>query len=83
MFKKKIKRSAWFKGLLEAEELYKEGYQYYTDAGGRIWFSVRGIIPQDFQGIPIKNKERYSGVKDYVEHREKNPEIFQKDSQNY
>ena len=30
MFKRKYKRSEWMEGLLEAEELYKEGYVLYS-----------------------------------------------------
>lgn len=37
LFKKKYKRSEWFEGLLEAEELYKEGFSLNS-----ISFELRG-----------------------------------------
>ncbi|UZS00909.1 hypothetical protein [Pseudomonas phage vB_PsaM_M1] len=39
IFKKKYKRSAWFEGLLQAEELLKEGYQVGSTMDEPLWFT--------------------------------------------
>lgn len=81
MFKKKNKRSAWFQGLLEAEELYKCGYVYSFHSGPTLFFrgenchSMREAISGSFY-------KRF-GALQYVIHRTGKPEIFQKDSQEY
>jgi len=80
MFKKKNKRSEWFQGLLQAEELYKEGYE-------DILVSERSVVLID--GYDIRRKyfvgihgvSKVKGIHDYYAHVLNNPEIFQKDSQ--
>lgn len=71
----KYKRSAWFQGLLEAEELYKEGYEYSSHTGLNLWF----VCGDSKIGVPGPTMRKV-GALDYVEHRLDNPEIFQKDS---
>ena len=78
MFKKKNKRSKWFQGLLEAEELYKEGYEYSFHTGLTLWF----VCGDSRIGIPGPTMRKV-GALDYARHRLDNNEIFQKDSQEY
>ena len=78
MFKKKNKRSEWFQGLLQAEELYKEGYEYSFHTGLTLWF----VCGDSRIGIPGPTMRKV-GALDYARHRLDNNEIFQKDSQEY
>ena len=75
---KKNKRSEWFRGLLEAEELYKEGYEYSFHTGLTLWF----VCGDSRIGIPGPTMRKV-GALDYARHRLDNNEIFQKDSQEY
>ena len=77
MFKKN-KHSEWFRGLLEAEELYKEGYEFSFHTGLSLWF----VCGDSRIGIPGPTMRKV-GALDYVNHRLNNNEIFQKDSQEY
>lgn len=71
--KNKYKRSAWFEGLLEAEDVMKKGYvpdkcklqssimhtEYFWFCGGEYGGSL---------GINIKDTGKLSGVCDYLDH---------------
>jgi hypothetical protein len=81
VFKKKNKRSEWFQGLLEAEELYKEGYVYSFHSGPTVFF--RGENCHGMKEAISGSFYKRLGVMQYVIHRMSNPEIFQKDSQEY
>lgn len=74
------KRSSWLDGLLEAERLYKEGWIFEYQEGGRIqfryksmdgptmaFFSSRLAIDQAHQ----EQDEFHKGCTDYVEHLER------------
>ena len=71
MFKKKYKKSEWFKGLLEAEQLYKEGYRYTCHTGLEVWFS-KGDSAIGISGSTL----RKVGAVDYVEHYNNNEELI-------
>ena len=81
MFKKN-KRSAWFQGLLEAEELYKEGYEDIL-VSERSVVLINGCNANRKYFVGIHGLSKVQGVHDYYAHVLHNPEIFQKDSQEY
>ena len=73
MFKRKYKKSEWFKGLLEAEELYEQGFEFSYKAAWIVWFGSE----DHSVGIKCDKSPRCDGVLDYVEYRMENKEIFQ------
>ena len=81
MFKKN-KRSAWFQGLLEAEELYKEGYEGIR-VSERSLVLIDGCNVNRKYFVEINGVSKVQGIHDYYAHVLNNPEIFQKDSQEY
>ena len=82
MFKKKNKRSKWFQGLLEAEELYKEGYEGIR-VSERSLVLIDGCNVNRKYFVEINGVSKVQGIHDYYAHVLNNPEIFQKDSQEY
>ena len=81
MFKKN-KRSKWFQGLLEAEELYKEGYEGIR-VSERSLVLIDGCNVNRKYFVEINGVSKVQGIHDYYAHVLNNPEIFQKDSQEY
>lgn len=78
----KYKRSEWFRGLLEAEELYKEGYEDIR-VSERSLVLIDGCNVNRKYFVEINGVSKVQGIHDYYAHVLKNPEIFQKDSQEY
>lgn len=69
IFKKKYVRSEWMEGLLEAEQLIKNGYvfqQPWSTDNVHAWFYKQE--DERFIGIKTKECDRYLGVLDYVEY---------------
>jgi len=78
----KYKRSEWFQGLLQAEELYKEGYEdIRVSEKSLVLIDRYGVRRKYFVGV--RGLSRLQGIHDYYAHVLNNPEIFQKDSQEY
>lgn len=62
LFKKKHKKSAWFKSLLRTEQLIKDGYKF-DGVNDWIWFRKPNC------SIGIKNQwESRTGAQDCLEH---------------
>lgn len=64
MFKRKYCRSKWFEGLLQAEQLFKEGFipDYNDFLSGRI-----GLMKSSaYVSIPASCGDYYDGVLDYI-----------------
>lgn len=77
LFKKKYKRSEWFKGLLEAEKLYADGYHYHKNDGIHLWFKSNSLSDWSDESGLIHSYVAYKvsdprciGVTDYLSYRE-------------
>lgn len=77
MFKQKYKKSEWFKGLLEAEELYKDGYSYTWHAEFGVWFSLEVWFSKEDSVVGVGPLDRKVGALDYVKHFENNKELIE------
>ena len=78
MFKKKYKKSNWFKGLLEAEQLYKEGYENIQVSDKVLIISTGCGVNRKYL-VDLHGVARVQGIHDYHSHVLKNRKIFQKD----
>lgn len=74
-FKRKYKKSEWFKGLLEAEELYKDGYSYTWHA---VWHAEFGVwFSKEDSTVGVGPLDRKVGALDYVKYFEDNKELIE------
>lgn len=74
--KKKVReKDSYVKGLLAAEELYKNGYHFVDRSG-----EVNGLYfkhPEGGSSGYLGMEYRFNkGMLDYIEHRKANPDIF-------
>lgn len=72
--------NTWWYGFKEAEQLYYEGFvPDYNDFLSDYIYFVKGFC---MLGIPLKYKERKSGVLDYIKYFESNEKYIYKNLTN-
>lgn len=72
--------NTWWYGFKEAEQLYYEGFvPDYNDFLSDYIYFVKGSC---MLGIPLKYKERKSGVLDYIKYFESNEKYIYKNLTN-
>ena len=70
LFKKKYERSGWFEGLLQAEELIKDGYTTGSTLDEPLWFTKIfecGSKSQYTLGYSLDGRK--DGAIDYIEYK--------------
>jgi hypothetical protein len=77
LFKKKYQKSEWFEGLLDAEKLYHEGFEYHKNDGIHMWFRSKNLIDwhETLGAIPSYvaykvSDPRCIGIADYLSYKE-------------
>lgn len=70
MFKKKeYKRSGWFEGLLDAEQMIKEGYKINHVDDESLWFTKVEDGIKTLCTVSYSSDGRKDGAIDYVEYK--------------
>lgn len=77
MIKFKVKRSDWFEGLLQAEELTRTGHSIDIQRPDSPYLWFKDESGGSLHGITIHSK-RFFGVADYMEYYYKNIDIIDK-----
>lgn len=77
--KKKVReKDPYVKGLLTAEELFKDGYYFVEDRKGELGGLYFKHPEGGSAGYPGMEYRFQKGMLDYIEHRKVNPDIFGK-----